>query len=176
MLIQELGTPKPIDRPQAPYESASQRAEQRRLKVLVAETDSPMRNRLVRLLSKDCQVVCAETVRRAARRIQRNPFDLVICDQELPTSGGMALLDFVKLQAPESFVVLAMDKFDAQIRSRAILHGALECYVKPMSAEKIRPLILHVRLALMANPVGEQAGEQVGETGCGARSPDRSGR
>lgn len=148
MPIQVLETLKPIDRLQAPYESASQTAEQPRLKVLVAETDSPMRYRLVRLLLKDCQVVCAETVRRAARLIQRNHFDLVICDRELPSSGGMALLDFVKLQAPETFVVLATDEFDPRIRSQAILHGALECYVKPMSAEAVRLLILHVRLGL----------------------------
>jgi DNA-binding NtrC family response regulator len=152
MPTQELDTPKPINRPQAPSESASQTAKQLRLKVLVAETDSPMRNRLVRLLSGDCQVTCAETVRRAARLIQRNHFDLVICDRELPTRGGMALIDFVKLQAPETFVVLAMDEFDARIRSQAILHGALECYVKPVTAEAVRLLILHVRLGLRMNP------------------------
>jgi hypothetical protein len=66
MPIQELGTLKPIARPQASSESPSQTAERLRLKVLVAETDSPMRNRLVRLLSGERQVVRAETVRRAA--------------------------------------------------------------------------------------------------------------
>ncbi|MGH9769950.1 MAG: response regulator [Blastocatellia bacterium] len=127
-------------------------AEQLRLKVLVAATDSPMRNRLVRLLTGDCQVVCAETVRQAARLIQRNHFDLVICDRGLPTRGGMALIDFVKLHAPETSVVLAMDEFDARIMIRAILHGALECYVNPVSAEAIRLLILHVRLGLSGQP------------------------
>jgi CheY-like chemotaxis protein len=123
MPTQKLETPKPINRPQAPYESTSRAAEQLRLKALVAETDSPLRNRLIRQLSGDCQVVCAETVRRAARLIQRNHFDLVICDQKLPSGGGMALIDFVKLQTPETFVVLAMDEFDARIRSQSILLG-----------------------------------------------------
>jgi DNA-binding NtrC family response regulator len=180
MPIQELKTLKPIDRPQAPYEFAALTVGQPRLKVLVSETDSPMRNQLVRLLSKDCQVVCAETVRRAARLIQRDHFDLVICDQELPSSGGLALLDFVKLQAPETFVVLAMDEFDARIRSQAILHGALECYVKPMSDEAVRLLILHVRLGLRMNQEGEMnsepEGEMGGEISRGARSPDKPGR
>lgn len=58
----------------------------------------------------------------------------------------MALIDFVKLQAPGTFVVLAMDEFDARMRSQAILRGALECYVRPMSAEAVRLLIQHVRL------------------------------
>jgi hypothetical protein len=58
MPTQKLETPKPINRPQAPSESESQTAEQPRLKALVAETDSPMRNRLVQLLSGDCQFYC----------------------------------------------------------------------------------------------------------------------
>jgi DNA-binding NtrC family response regulator len=148
MQIQKIETLKPINAPQAPLESVSQNVEQPRIKVLVAEKDSPMRDRLYRLLSKDCQVVCVKTVRRAAQLIRRNHFDLVICDQELPSSGGMALLNFVKLQAPETHVVLGMPEFDARIRRQAILRGALECYVKPMSVEAVRFLILHVRLGL----------------------------
>jgi len=146
MPTQKHETPKLINGPQAPYESTSRAAGRCRLKALVAETDSPLRNRLMRLLSVDCQVVCVETVRRAARLIQRNHFDLVICDQKLPSGGGMALIDFVKLQAPGTFVILAMDEFDARMRSQAILRGALECYVKPISAEAVRLLIQHVRL------------------------------
>lgn len=107
-------------------------------------------------------MVCAETVRQAARLIQRNHFDLVICDQELPSSGGMALIDFVKLQTPETLAVLAMGEFDARIRSQAILHGALECYVKPMSAEAVRLLILHVRLGSRMNPDGGMDDEKGG--------------
>lgn len=154
MLTQKLDKPKPINRLQAPYHSTSRAAEQLRLKALVAETDSTLRNRLIQLLSGDCQVGCAETTRRAARLIQHNHFDLVICDQKLPLGSGMARIDFGKLQAPETFVVLAMDEFDARIRSRAILRRGLECYVKPMSAEAVRLLILHVRLYSRMNPGG----------------------
>jgi len=157
MPIREVETQKPMNKPQAPGKSASRAAEQTRLKALVAETDSPMRSRLVQLLSGDCQVVCAETVRRAARLIQRNHFDLVICDRELPSRGGMVLINFVKLQAPETFVVLAMDKLDARVRSRAILQGALECYAEPISDEAVRLLILHVRSGSKMNPDGETA-------------------
>jgi len=172
MPIQKVESLKLTDRPEAPLESVSQTVEQPRLKVLVAETDSTMRNRLYRMLSKDCQVVCANTVRRAAQLIRRNHFDLVICDQELPSSGGMALLNFVKLQAPETPVVLGMPEFDARIRRQAILHGALECYVKPMSAKAVRFLILHLRLSLRMIPDGEMDGRM----GYVARSMGRSGR
>ncbi len=151
------GTPRLAEAQKAPGKSASRAAEQMRLKALVAETDSPMRSRLVQLLSEDCQVVCADTVRRASRLIQRNRFDLVICDQELPSSGGMALINFVKLQAPETFVVLAMDELDARVRSRAILRGALECYTKPISDEAVRLLILHVRSGSKMNPVEDDS-------------------
>ena len=165
MPIREVETQKPMNKPQVPDKSASRAAEQTRLNVLVAETDSPMRNRLVQLLSEDCQVVCAATVRRAARLIQRNYFDLVICVRELLSSGGMALIDFVKLQAPETFVVLAMDKLDARVRSRAILQGALECYAKPISDEAVRLLILRVRFGLRMNLDGEMAMQSVKRRG-----------
>jgi DNA-binding NtrC family response regulator len=101
----------------------------------------------------------------AARLIQRNHFDLLICDRELPSSGGMALIDFVKLWAPETFVVLAMDEFDARVRSRAILQGALECYAKPISEEAVRLLILHVRFGPRMNPDGEAAMRSVRQRG-----------
>jgi two-component system response regulator YesN len=123
-----------------------------------------MRKRLVRFLSGDCQVVFAETVRRAARLIQRNHFDLVICDWELPKSGGMSLMDFVSLWSPETLVVLAMDKFDSRIRSQAIHRGALECFAKPIRAKAVRILILHVRLRLRLKLDGKTAN--------GARMPD----
>jgi len=61
MPIREVETQKPMNNPQAPGKSASRAAEQTRLKALVAEMDSPMRSRLVQLLSGDCLVVCAET-------------------------------------------------------------------------------------------------------------------
>lgn len=164
----KLETLKPIDNSKVLYESTSQTAGQPRLEVLLAETDSPTRHRLYRLLSKDCQVVCAKTVRRAAQLIRQKHFDLVICDQELPSSGGMALLNFVKLYAPETYVVLGMPELDPQIRRQAILRGALDCYVKPMSIKAVRFLILHVRLGLRMIPDSGLSYE--------ARSLNRSGR
>ncbi len=172
MSIKKLEILNPIDRQQAPCESESQTIEQQRLMVLLAMTDSPMRDRLYRLLSKDCQVVCAKTVRRAAQLIRHDHFDLVICDLELPSSGGMALLNFVKLQAPQTPVILGLPEFDARIRRQAILHGALDCYVKPMSAKAVKFLIPYVKFGSRMIPDVEMDGGM----GCGARSLEKSGR
>ncbi|HZS06579.1 MAG TPA: hypothetical protein VFD58_17210 [Blastocatellia bacterium] len=80
MAAPEIENPKtPHDQP-PPGRSALRAGEQRRLRVLVAETDARARVRLVGLLAEDCQVVCAETVRRAMRFTQHVHFDLVICD------------------------------------------------------------------------------------------------
>lgn len=42
-------------------------------------------------------------------------------------------------------MVLTTDKPDPHIRSRAILYGALDCYVKPLGEEAIRLLISLMR-------------------------------
>ena len=73
MPIREIETQKPMNKPHAPGKAASRAAEQTRLKALVAETDSPMRSRLVQLLLGDCLVVCAETVRRGALECYAKP-------------------------------------------------------------------------------------------------------
>ncbi|HZS06508.1 MAG TPA: response regulator [Blastocatellia bacterium] len=132
------------------YPPAPRAHEPRRLKVLVAEADTPARIRLVRLLSGDCQVACAETVRQAMRVVRHAHFDLLICDLHLPASGGLALLYYIKLLAPETRVALVTDKADERITSQAILHGALDCFVRPLSDEIVRLLISLMRSGLEA--------------------------
>lgn len=128
-----------------PYISALQTNDEQKLQVLVAEADTPARAQMVRLLSQDCQVVCAETVRRALWLVQHYHFDLVICDLELPQSGGIALLHYLELVAPETIAILLMAQADQLMTRTAFKYGAFDCYVKPLSEETIRRLLYVAR-------------------------------
>lgn len=100
---------------------------------------------MVRLPSQDCQVVGAETVRRALWLIQRYHFDLVICDLDLPQSGGIALLHYVALMAPETMAILLMAQVDQLMTRTAFKYGALDYYVKPLTEATIRRFLYAVR-------------------------------
>lgn len=128
-----------------PNLTALQANDAQKLHVLVAESDTPARARLVEMLSGDCQVVCAETVRRAFWLVQRYHFDLVICDLELPQSGGLTLLHYVGLADSETVAILLMAQADQRVARTAFRHGAFECYVKPLTEETIRRLLYAVR-------------------------------
>jgi DNA-binding NtrC family response regulator len=128
-----------------PYISALQTNDEQKPQVLVAEADTPVRAQMVRLLSQDCQVVCAETVRRALWLVKRYHFDLVICDLELPQSGGIALLHYVEMLAPETMAILLMAQADQQMARTAFKYGAFDCYVKPLTEETVRRLLYLLR-------------------------------
>lgn len=128
-----------------PSLTALQANDEQKLQVLVADADTPARMQMIRLLSLDCQVACAETVRRAFWLIQHYQFDLVICDLELPQSGGIALLHYVELVAPETMAILLMAQEDQQIARTAFKYGAFDCYVKPLTGETIRRLLYVLR-------------------------------
>jgi DNA-binding NtrC family response regulator len=128
-----------------PYLPALESKDGQKLQVLVAEADTPDRAGLVRLLTRDCQVVCAETVRRAQWLVQRYHFDLVICDLELPLSGGIALLPYIEMLSPETMSVLLTAQADRQLARVAFRYGAFDCYVKPLTEETIGLLLYVVR-------------------------------
>jgi DNA-binding NtrC family response regulator len=128
-----------------PSLAAPQANEEQKLQVLVADADTPARTQLVHLLARDCQVVCAETMRRAGWLVHRYHFDLVICDEELPHSGGMALLHYVEILAPMTVVVLLTAHLDRQVAIMARKYGAFGCYVKPLTAETVQCLLSVVR-------------------------------
>lgn len=118
-----------------PYRPAAKHSGRQRLKVLVADPEEGARAQLVRALSEDCQVTCAEDAPRVLRLLRRFRFDLVIYDADLPHLGGLFLLRHLKLQSPETAVLLITERADPNLAGLAIRHGALDCLTKPVKRQ-----------------------------------------
>lgn len=79
-------------------------------RILLVESDPALRTMLGRTLGEwGWEVAAAEDLQTAIRGIlSRGPFDLMVCDQELPDGSGMVLLRWVRDQVIATpFVLLS---------------------------------------------------------------------
>lgn len=114
---------------------------QRKLKVLLAETDLAIRASMTSTLLEDCQVLSAENAPQVLAALRGSQFDLLLCDVALPPGGGLALLRDVHSQAPKLAVVMMLSQIDTVSANLALKGGALDCVVKPITREVVLRLI-----------------------------------
>jgi DNA-binding NtrC family response regulator len=76
------------------------------VRILLVEDDPDVRPLLEHiLLSEDYQVTTAETVANSIAMLDAQPFDLVICDVNLPDGSGLAVADQATAAGVKTLVV-----------------------------------------------------------------------
>ncbi len=78
----------------------------------------------------------------ACSQLRRQRFDIIVLDINLPDVNGLQLLEYVKLKAPASRVVIFSADSDDKIRQDALRMGALEFIEKPMEFDRLRSTLL----------------------------------
>ncbi len=101
---------------------------------------------ICRLFSKSMSngSILVETVSRgeeALRRLKTFPADIVITDVTMPDMDGMALLEQIKLDHPDIFVVIASEHGSVEEAVRAMKIGAYDYIMKPLAFDMIKLLI-----------------------------------
>jgi PAS domain S-box-containing protein len=98
--------------PPARYAMAGQRA-------LVADDEEPVRSLLQRSLTRRGFVVdLAFDGEMAAQLLERNQYDVILCDVKMPNGGGLALYDSIRQRRSElldRFVFISGDILNAQL-------------------------------------------------------------
>lgn len=123
--------------------------------VLVADDETPARQRLIDLLAKDAQiasVVEAADGEAAVESIEKKRPDLVFLDVQMPEIDGLGVIDAIgAAQMPLTVFVTAYD----QHAIRAFEANALDYLLKPFSDERFEATMARVKARLDERSIGE---------------------
>jgi PAS domain S-box-containing protein len=159
---------RPARAPGEPSEAAVASVTERRLRILLAEDNTVNQRLAVRILEKrGHSVVVACNGKEALAVLEREPFDLVLMDLEMPEMGGFeatAILRQRERGTDRHIPVLALTAHAMKGDRERCLRGGMDGYVaKPIQA---RELYLAIAELLPASPVREiEAGPTIIDRG-----------
>ncbi|MCA1844514.1 MAG: response regulator [Actinobacteria bacterium] len=115
-------------------------------RILVADDEEGIRRLLRRTLERNGHTVTeAVDVTEAAERLATEPFDLLLCDINMPGGSGLDLVRQVDAELPNTVVMMVTGVDDPAVAEEAMAMGAYGYMVKPFKANEA---VIHVAGAL----------------------------
>jgi two-component system response regulator AtoC len=106
------------------------------LDVLLVDDDAVVRESIAEGLGRAGYAVTeAEDGEKAASLLTERAFDVAVCDVKLPKMDGLALLDLLRREAPDTVVVVMTAFEDVPDAVRSIRHGAFDYVPKPFDVD-----------------------------------------
>ena len=106
--------------------------------LLVVDDDRPLLESMADYLrSQGHRTETALTARDAMMRMKEFPFDIVICDVNLPDQDGFALLEWARQNVPDSQVILLTGFGTIESAVDAIRLGAFDYLTKPIIDDEL---------------------------------------
>lgn len=111
-----------------------------KLRVLVIEDDANLGALICEMLRRMGMhaIEHASDGRQALEKAAAHPFDMVICDWNLPEVSGIEVLERLHARAPRTLVVMTSARKDLESVRRAKQGGAAAYLVKPFSEAQLR--------------------------------------
>ena len=110
--------------------------------ILVVDDELSMRELLEYMLNKEGhKVTCAETGREAIKLLDKNNFDLLLCDIRLGDITGLDVLRAAKTQNPDSVVILISAYATTETAVEAMNEGAYDYVPKPFDKDELMQTI-----------------------------------
>lgn len=107
--------------------------------ILVIDDEKSMRDFLAIMLKKEgYQVHLADNGKTALNAINKNVFDVVICDIRLPDIGGIEILKHCKKVSPETDFILITAYASTETAVDAVKMGASDYIFKPFDIDQIK--------------------------------------
>ena len=114
-------------------------AESRLMQVLLVDHDGVNRYTTSKALKRVGYIVAeASYADQALDLLERQHFDVVLTEIQLPEFDGIELLRRIKAQAPDAVVVLITGDPSVETAVQALRYGAHDYLVKPCSSDDIR--------------------------------------
>ena len=108
------------------------------IRVLVADDEPSIRQLLAATLApQGYEVTAARDGDEAKRLLEREPFEVVITDYQMPGLNGIDVLRFAKLMNEDCRVVVITGRDGPGIQEKAIAYGAADYIQKPFSLDAI---------------------------------------
>jgi response regulator RpfG family c-di-GMP phosphodiesterase len=112
-----------------------------RARILVVEDDTNIRTFCQRLLRLTYDVATAENGAVAVDLLQKQPFDLVLTDMQMPMMDGMQLLHHIRQKHSDIDVVMLTAFATVDTARQALKLGALDYLAKPMETEQLERMV-----------------------------------
>ncbi len=133
--------------------------------ILIIDDEERLRNLTARILTLEgYSVSTAGSVRDGLHRLERERFDLVLCDVKLPDGNGVELTADIKKQYPDTEIILLTAYGNIPDGVQAIKNGAFDYLTKGDDQERILPLVSRaiekVRLLQRVRQLEKQVGHQ----------------
>lgn len=109
------------------------------MKILVADDDATLRSELASLLREDGhEVIPAADGGEALRAVDRESFDLALLDLRMPKATGLEVLHRIRVQRPETAVVMITGAGTIDAAVEAMKAGAMDFVEKPYEMEALQ--------------------------------------
>ncbi len=134
-------------------------------RVLLVDDDADVLRTYERILrSLGCSVETARDGSEAIERMSGPPFNLVLCDINMPRTSGVAFLQSVRALDLDVPVVLMTGQPELDTAVQAVEYGAFRYLAKPISLEEMDNVVLKAtqmhRLALLKREALELIGNE----------------
>jgi len=107
-------------------------------RILVVDDEEIIRESLYYILEKEgYEVEAARNGLEALQQIEKQPFDIVITDLEMPELKGIELLEKVQQLTPEAFVLIITAYASIETAVAALRQGASDYIIKPLEFDEI---------------------------------------
>jgi DNA-binding NtrC family response regulator len=111
-------------------------------KVLIIDDEEKLRNLLARIVKLEGYAVSeASDLRSALKILQKEAFDVVLCDVKLPDGNGVDFVKEFKSKFPSSEIILLTAYGNIPDGVQAIKNGAFDYILKGDDNDKIIPLL-----------------------------------
>ncbi len=106
--------------------------------ILVVDDELSMRELLEYMLNKEgYQVTCAEDGRKAIRLLEKNQYDLLLCDIKLGDISGLDVLRASKKNSQDTVVILISAYASTETAVEAMNEGAYDYVPKPFDKDEL---------------------------------------
>jgi DNA-binding NtrC family response regulator len=128
-----------------------------KVKILIVDDESVVRQAFVRILSSDrCIVEAVDNGADALQKMREQPFDVVLLDLKMPGMDGMTVLRTIKENWPESEVIIVTGYAAVQTAKESVALGAFDYMAKPVGPDEVisvtNEALLHKGWALRREP------------------------
>ncbi len=106
--------------------------------ILVVDDELSMRELLEYMLNREgYQVTCAEDGRKAVGLLEKNQYDLLLCDIKLGDISGLDVLRASKKNSPDTVVILISAYASTETAVEAMNEGAYDYVPKPFDKDEL---------------------------------------
>ncbi len=107
-------------------------------KVLLVDGDELVRSAMFSFLEdKGCELTTCETAREGIEALNREDFDIILCDQFLPNADGIMFFNLMGCAHPACRRVLLTSPREAAYRPDVLKKGIDAVIEKPLTAEAV---------------------------------------